>query len=659
MSLWSPTSSVLESVSGVCSEAHALPDLPRHFHGTLRVAEAFIDRFRVSGAPARSSARLAGLLASILVSSPVLAETADQILTQHRKALGGDSALAKLSSCIHKGSVTEGSASGTFTWSTLSPLLYGEETTLYGQTWTASVTGRTAWVQAPNGVTTRASGITLDRLQGMDLLIGLGYLNPADFELEPGEPKKSADGKSWILPLTGRTFPELELTFDAGSWLLTRAIVKSKGGKASYVYVLGGHKKFGGISFPTQIEQSLLPGTAPDSSHPVVKYAVANVERSTELEESRFERPVEVKKLPVFPAGQTKVSVPMPYTIATRAVGVMASVQGGASQYFLLDSARDISVLDGTLAQGLNLPTAGKKVNDETGASLPLFAVSSLGVENVVLPPTVVQLEDLKALSASLGKPVAGILGLELFEHMVVEIRYSDGRIDLHAPGSYTDRGTGEALPLDESGRVNVLLNGQAMLSAVLSTRQSLALQAPGTLLQHENLLPDAAKRLTPELAWIKADGPGFVGAFSSLQLGNAILQNVVTFFPEKDPKLPGGGVVLGNALLEHFHVTFDRGRRQVIVEANPWYARGSSYNRTGIQLKAGPPLEVVAVHPGSEGGLEKGDVLTGVQIGGVWTTDLKLIEQTVLANEVSRLKVRVKRNKKELEKELVLKDLF
>jgi len=252
---------------------------------------------------------------------------------------------------------------------------------------------------------------------------------------------------------------------------------------------------------------------------------------------------------------------------------------------------------------------------------------------------------------------------MEVFDRVVVELKYADGKVLFHAPAAFADRGTGEALPIDDLGRVNTLINGKTLLSVMFDTGSGGAINlAPATVLR-EGLAPPPERRLGTVVSGVGGQTAAFQGLLESVQLGQLTIPAVVAIFHEGEAGALAGddGIsVIGNQLLQRFTVTFDFPRRQVLLEPGPWFSKPFPYNRSGLKLKPGAEMIVETIRGAPDpAGIQVGDQVVSVMTEKGWTPERTTVEGRFREAAGTKLKVKIQRGKKELEREIVLKELL
>ena len=119
------------------------------------------------------------------------------------------------------------------------------------------------------------------------------------------------------------------------------------------------------------------------------------------------------------------------------------ALDSGASSPFFIDTrrARDLGLkLQGHVSRGGG---AGPSVYDVAETSG--LTISIAGLKYIDQSAAVIALD---SIEAQVGRPLDGIVGLDLFTRYVVEIDYLDNKIRLYDPKTYTYSGAGESIPL-------------------------------------------------------------------------------------------------------------------------------------------------------------------------------------------------------------------
>jgi len=247
-----------------------------------------------------------------------------------------------------------------------------------------------------------------------------------------------------------------------------------------------------------------------------------------------------------------------------------------------------------------------------------LFSMSGIEMQVAqVVPASLVDLSD------QVGEPIRGILGGDVLRQFVVELEYDRSAIHLYDASSFQYSGKGIKLPLNMSGgvphiRMKVAFAGHGTFE------DDFALQTESEAGVVIRPLYVAAHHLrVKKLKGFSRPGPNggktLLTRIKTVSIGPFSLDTpIVEFPPAAGPETAGGTV--GNALLSHFRVFLDAPHQQMILETSGTYRSSFDADMSGVVLTAkGSNLktfEVVAVvpkTPGSEAGLQKGDVIAGI----------------------------------------------
>ncbi len=260
---------------------------------------------------------------------------------------------------------------------------------------------------------------------------------------------------------------------------------------------------------------------------------------------------------------------------------VSVTINGSPPMDFVLDTgASQSSITDPYLAAalGLEVREAGLARGMGSGATQVLFAddvsIRSDGVELMHVPLVI---HDIGVrLSAAAGRDIHGFLGADLFARWVVEIDPSTRRLLLHDPETFVDSGPGEVLALE-------VVDGRPVIEAEVVTeagKKSLAVRlvvdtGSGRYL---TLINGSRRRLGPPEERSVGASVGVVGEtivtiapVARLTVGTRVTERLETAWmePYQIPavrNIPDLNGILGNALLDRYHVVFDYRRGRLIL---------------------------------------------------------------------------------------------
>jgi len=316
--------------------------------------------------------------------------------------------------------------------------------------------------------------------------------------------------------------------------------------------------------------------------------------------------------------------------------------------------------------------------------------------------------------STTLGIPVHGIMGYDLFRDFIVEVKYNSQKIKLHNPElyQYKDRRKMQTLPLSVEQRKayvegTVLMKDTANVSVKLlvDTGSSDALW----------LFPSPEKGLDiPDKNYEDHLGRGLSGdifgkrsKINGVRIGNFEMKEAKVAFPylESFQGLESMGDrngSLGGEVLKRFNIVFDYARGLVTLKKNGNFKDPFQYNLAGIDLQHNglryiaesiadvngivkdddadsfgnvqillenktrlslvPEIIVSGIRAGSpaaEAGLREGDVILAVNGKRVHKYKLQEILKMINEREGKRIKVLIERYNRDLLFTFVLKKMF
>jgi hypothetical protein len=313
--------------------------------------------------------------------------------------------------------------------------------------------------------------------------------------------------------------------------------------------------------------------------------------------------------------------------------------------------------------------------------------------------------------SSSLGIPIHGIIGFDLFRDFVVEVNYGKQYLKFHEPYSYVykEKAKTEVLDMSLDGtkafvKANVTLENNKKLAVkmLLDTGSSDAVW----LFENDSItlpLKNYDDFLGKGLA---GDVYGKRTKLSQVQIGNFVLNDAKAAFPDmavydvvKDMGDRNGS--FGGGVLKRFNIIFDYQNKKISFKKNANFKLPFQYNISGIDLQhAGvryvserithsnavmpedkttygsiqiilqgatrlslvPEIVVSGIRAGSPAslsGLKEGDVILAVNGQRVHRYKLQEILQMLNKKKDKKVKVLVDRSNQDLIFSFVLKDLF
>ncbi|HEX5437985.1 MAG TPA: aspartyl protease family protein [Gemmatimonadaceae bacterium] len=175
------------------------------------------------------------------------------------------------------------------------------------------------------------------------------------------------------------------------------------------------------------------------------------IELNVPLPDSLFKRPESIR-MAQFAGGRTETD-PIPFTFYNdRRIYIPGKVNGHRV-YLLLDSGAGSTVLDKAYAERLGVKTEGKGVANGTGGQVGMAFARDVHVEigNMTLRvPTAIVL-DLSSVAKQLGHPMPVILGVDVFEQLIVDVDFGRHTIAFHDPAAFQAPPGATTVPLNAS----------------------------------------------------------------------------------------------------------------------------------------------------------------------------------------------------------------
>jgi predicted aspartyl protease len=284
-----------------------------------------------------------------------------------------------------------------------------------------------------------------------------------------------------------------------------------------------------------------------------------------------------------FASGKSALAIP--FELELDLIYLRVSVNGSPPLSFILDTGATHSILDPRHAKsfGMKLHQVGKTDLSTEGNPQNYYLIKdkvSLSLPGVVFSNqtlVAVSLDKMQECNDQ-KRVVDGILGMDFFANLVVEIDYPAQLINVHDPHSYKYVGKGESLRLETDPR-NIFVRAQVMGRARrpvtarlrIDTGASVALVLPKQFAETHKLLPPAN-----ELTVVDGCNAGgytqekwWTGTLEALQLGGSMLSNPSTLFFQRSIARDYDGL-LGGSALRNFRVIFDHSRSRMILEPVP-----------------------------------------------------------------------------------------
>lgn len=350
------------------------------------------------------------------------------------------------------------------------------------------------------------------------------------------------------------------------------------------------------------------------------------------------------------------------------------------------------------------------------GDGEPLEALSSKsndfkigGIENPDQHLYVVLDESLN-FSQSIGIPIHGIIGYDLFRDFVVDINYSSKSIKFHDPKTYKAKQhkRSETIPLHIEKKKAYVDGSIQMKTLDIPVRMLIDTGSSDAIWLFEN--DDIG---VPDKNYEDFLGRGLAGNIfgkrtqvNSMKIGGFEIEDAKTAFPDMISysvikNLGDRNGSLGGEVLKRFHIVFDYPNKQITLRKNRKFNDPFHYNLSGIDLQhnglryvaeriadangiinqkderfgnvqilmenrtrlsLAPEIIVSGIRAGSpaeNAGLKEGDVILAVNGQRIHTYKLQQILQMLNERKGKKVRVLIERYNSDLQFTFVLKDMF
>ena len=541
--------------------------------------------------------------------------TADTVLARTRAAAGGP-AWTRVRTLRFEGRVHAGGLSGPWAqWVEPETGRHAMSLTLGPATMAAGHDGQQAWQRSANGEVMVQDAEAGRRAAATDAWIhARGWWLPdrrgAAIEAVG---RREADGAAFDVL---RCVPEggqwVELWFDASSHLLARLVQEVLGKPALRRFE--DYREVDGLRVPFRISS----GNGDPRFDRVTEIASATIDETPPA--GIFDVPAQAFTDIVFLAGGSQARLPI--ELLGNHVFVAVEIAGHALR-FLLDTG-GVNLLAAAAAQRLRLASVGAleaRGPGEKSVGSGFARVERLAIGGMVaLERQLLRVLDMPGFDDVEGVQVDGVLGVELFKRLVVQVDYAARALLLADPSSFVAPPAAASLPITFFGHFPGVaaeidgIAGQFWLDT--GNRGGVVLLVP-FVEEHGLARRYAASPLTT-IGWgVGGRAQGRLARGGRLALGNAVVQGPVLRLPADN----GGALAIrhvagniGGEILRRFVVTFDYARRVVHLVENATAGEPFEVDRSGLWINRHARGVIVgavlAGSPAAAAGLEEGDVI-------------------------------------------------
>ena len=295
------------------------------------------------------------------------------------------------------------------------------------------------------------------------------------------------------------------------------------------------------------------------------------------------------------------------------------------ASFFVLDSTAAASSIDPSHAAEIHLTAMQPVALNFSGASMRFAAF-----------PVVAR----KDFASQTGRTYEGTLGNDFFQRLVVEVDYGRHTVRLYDPGMYHYSGQGTVLHL-------TFPNGVPVVRAKFVEPKGKTLEADfavDTALDASVVISDryagAHRLLRSHWRTISAVDPELdasqtvlVGRLKEFELGRYDADNAIATVSRADLAWMSGEKIagaIGGGMLSRFKVVFDYPHQQMIVEPTAHFSDEEEEDKSGVSvvargngLKTFEIVNVAAGTPAASAGLQKGDIIAGIDTDAAADLDL------------------------------------
>jgi hypothetical protein len=302
-----------------------------------------------------------------------------------------------------------------------------------------------------------------------------------------------------------------------------------------------------------------------------------------------------------------------------------AAVNHSQPSLFQLDSTAPTSTIDPNRRAELGISNLDPAVLNLSGVDVTFASLGELAKQD---------------FGARVGRTYEGTLGNDFFASLVIEVNYARQTVRFYDPATYQYAGRGKSVHLSfiaglpvVHAKINVTGSKAVEGDFVLNTALDASLLVTPAFANSHKLRPRKTIPSTKSVAG-GADPADLtrVGAFS---LGPFTIAQSIGVFPRTGSLVDGDRQLAGEMganMLRRFIVTFDYPHQQIFLDSSSNFRADELEDMSGLGIVASGPglkrFEVTEVWPhtpGADAGIQKGDVIEGVD--GEAAADMSLAE--------------------------------
>jgi hypothetical protein len=340
-----------------------------------------------------------------------------------------------------------------------------------------------------------------------------------------------------------------------------------------------------------------------------------------------------------FSIADGKTTTQLPFELIDNRVFVEVQLNGRGPFHFILDTgAGGFAIVDEVAERlGLRVEDAGQ----ESGVGEKQVRTGGTQIARVQLGD--LRFEDLEAtVFPDLGsgnvfgkQPVDGVVGLDVFQQVVVKHDYIHKILTFTLPDKFNYRGSGVIVHFERPRQIPVVgaeLDGVRGKFGVDTGARS-SLLAYGPFVDQNKLKEKYDAKLEGVTGW-GIGGPvrSLLARANELRMGEVVVHDLVIRLSTQKTGLTTSADMaglIGPDVLSQFDLTVDYPHNRLIFEKNEHYGRRDSYDRAGMWMgqdgERFTVVDVIAGGPADQAGIKQGESL--LAIDGVSTDKLVLPE--------------------------------
>ena len=515
------------------------------------------------------------------------------------------------------------------------------------------------WRQGPSGTTHRLNSTFSHAVMVTDAWLtqrGWLHANALGALVVAKGRRPDAERTFDVVDATPKGGQQVEMWFDSRTHRLARTVRQMP--ISTQTVELGDYRETGGRWLPHRIE------SRESGSSNVTRITVAQWTTRPHVDDARFAPPPAPNDTTL--AGSTTVPMEVDGFIT-----ITATLNGQAMD-FIVDTGGH-NILTPAAAKLLDVHPVGAGASGgagegETAEQYVRIDRMDIGAATLRDQHFYVLDFDYNTVERGTRPPLAGLLGLELFERFATRIDYRAKTFTLTRSANYRYHGPGVAVPItfdDDMPLIEGRINGLPGLMA-LDTGNSGTTVIQQVWARQNGLAEQLQAGLSTVSFGAGGESRNFANRIDSIELGGArIARPIARYATDKAGSFTSRteAANIGTDILGHFALEFDYARNTIWFEPQPGWTP-PPYNRAGLRLvKTGlSQCKVAMVTPNSPAdalGLVRGDEILAVDGAGIDTLSGRDLGRKLTQAPGQQVRLSVRHADEVSEKVLTLADIL